>query len=365
MAPDEKYMEVKPSPLGKLYAEVIIPLYLPRNYTWSVPPHLVGKVQPGVRVEVVLGKNKKYAGIVRSLSPSPPGAYETKDILNVLDPEPILFHRQLQLWDWIASYYACTEGEVMAAALPAHFKLSSETILIYLEEYGDDFSALDHEEYLVAEALLLRKELKITEIQEILDSSHVYPVIRKLIDARVCVVWESIKDTYKPKTESVVQIEPLYSSEEQLSALLNNWGKAPRQMELLLAFLHFQRTEGTVRKKDLLEKSGSTDAQLKGLVEKGILRVEKKQVGRLPVLPRSVNIDFELTPHQREVLTQLQDQMRSHAVSLLHGVTSGGCGTRRDRPPHAVVRPRGRQPFSGGVSALWTSPEGAAITLRH
>ena len=324
MAPDEKHMEEKPSPLGRLYAEVIIPLYLPRNYTWSVPPHLVSKVQPGVRVEVVLGKNKKYAGIVRSLSPSPPGAYETKDILNVLDPEPILFHRQLQLWDWIASYYACTEGEVMAAALPAHFKLSSETILIYLEEYGDDFSALDHEEYLVAEALLLRKELKITEIQEILDSSHVYPVIRKLIDARVCVVWESIKDTYKPKTESVVQIEPLYSSEEQLSALINNWGKAPRQMELLLAFLHFQRTEGTVRKKDLLEKSGSTEAQLKGLVEKGILRVEKKQVGRLPVLPRSVNIDFELTPHQREVITQLQDQMRSHAVSLLHGVTSGG-----------------------------------------
>ena len=46
----------------------------------------------------------------------------------------------------------CSEGEVMAAALPAHFKLSSETILVYNEEFGDDFSTLDHDEYLVGEA---------------------------------------------------------------------------------------------------------------------------------------------------------------------------------------------------------------------
>ena len=28
----------------------------------------------------------------------------------------------------------------MAAALPAHFKLSSETILVYNDETGDDFT---------------------------------------------------------------------------------------------------------------------------------------------------------------------------------------------------------------------------------
>ena len=55
----------------------------------------------------------------------------------------------------------------MAAALPAHLKLSSETILIYNEEYGEDFSDLDDEEYLLAEALLIKKELKITEVQQV------------------------------------------------------------------------------------------------------------------------------------------------------------------------------------------------------
>ena len=90
-----------------------------------------------------------------------PEFFEPKDILNVLDAEPVIFEQQLQLWEWIASYYMCSEGEVMAAALPAHFKLSSETILIFNEEYGDDFSALDHDEYMVGEALLIKKELKL------------------------------------------------------------------------------------------------------------------------------------------------------------------------------------------------------------
>jgi primosomal protein N' (replication factor Y) len=72
-----------------------------------------------------------------------------------------VFEQQLKLWEWMASYYMCSEGEVMAAALPAHFKLSSETILVYNEEYGDDFSALDHDEYIIGEALLIKKELSL------------------------------------------------------------------------------------------------------------------------------------------------------------------------------------------------------------
>jgi primosomal protein N' (replication factor Y) (superfamily II helicase) len=146
-----------------MYAEVIIPLALPKNYTWQIPVQFRETLQPGCRVEVNLGKSKKYAGVVKRIHVEKPQNYGTKDILNVLDPEPIVQGFQLDMWKWMASYYMCTEGEVMAAALPAHFKLSSETILIYNEEFGDDFSTLDNEEYLVAEALLMKHELKLTE----------------------------------------------------------------------------------------------------------------------------------------------------------------------------------------------------------
>ena len=185
------------------FAEIIIPLALPKNYTWSGPPHLLDAVKPGCRVEVNLGKNKKYAGIVKKLHDEKPEFFEPKEILNVLDVEPVVFEQQLKLWEWMAAYYMCSEGEVMAAALPAHFKLSSETVLIYNEEYGDDFSALDHDEYLGGEALLIKKELKLTEVQQILDSSHVYPVINRLIQKKVCFVWEALKQTYTRKKRNL------------------------------------------------------------------------------------------------------------------------------------------------------------------
>jgi primosomal protein N' (replication factor Y) (superfamily II helicase) len=307
-----------------MFAEIVIPLSLPKNYTWSVPANLVSQVMPGIRVEVVLGKNKRYSGVVKRLHTDKPEFFETKDILNVLDSQPILFPEQLQLWEWIASYYMCSEGDVMAAALPSYFKLSSETVLVFNEEYGDDFSALDHDEYLVAEALLLKKELKITEVQQLLDSSHVYPVIKRLIEKKVCFVWESLKDSYSPKKETYVLLSPQYDDEEKLSELLNNWSRAPKQMELLLAYLHYSKTEGEVTKAALLKKSGATDAQLKALVDKNILWIEKRQVDRLRSLPRAVNIDFELTAAQSVALEKVREILRDKPVCLLHGVTSSG-----------------------------------------
>ena len=138
-----------------LFAEIVIPLALPKNYTWSVPASMQATISVGCRVVVNLGKNKKYAGIVKRLHHDKPELFEPKEILDLLDTSPVVFEEQLQLWEWIAAYYMCSEGEVMAAALPAHFKLSSETVIVFNDEYGDDFSALDHDEFLVGEALRL------------------------------------------------------------------------------------------------------------------------------------------------------------------------------------------------------------------
>ena len=147
----------------------------------------------------------------------------------------------------------CSEGEVMAAALPTHLKLSSETILIYNEEYGDDFSDLDNEEYLVAEALLIKKELRLTEVQLVSDIIHVYPLIKRLIEKKVCFVWEAFNDKYKEKKENYIILNPDYNNDEKLSELLNN-SKAPKQMELLLSFLHFIKTQGEVSQTRAFEK---------------------------------------------------------------------------------------------------------------
>src|SRR3954464_4100377 len=254
-----------------MYAEVIIPLALPKNYTWQIPDQMIDLLSIGCRVEVNLGKNKKYAGVVKRIHNEKPTSFEPKDIINVLDTEPVIQRYQLQFWEWLAEYYMCSEGEVMAAALPAHFKLSSETIIVYNEEFGDNFSDLENEEYLVAEALLMKHELRITEVQQILDVTHVYPIVNRLIGKKVCFVWESLKQTFNPKKESFIILNSEYDNEEKLSELLNNWGRAPKQMELLLSYLHLMKTQGEVTKNELLKKSNASDAQLKALVDKEIL----------------------------------------------------------------------------------------------
>jgi primosomal protein N' (replication factor Y) (superfamily II helicase) len=312
---------------GGFFAGIIIPLALPKTFTWSVPQHLRDTVKVGCRVEVNLGKSKKYAGVVKRLHRNKPEFVEPKEILNLLDVEPVVYEQQLKLWEWMAAYYMCSEGEVMAAALPAHFKLSSETILVYNEEYGDDFSALDHDEYIVGEALLIKKELNLTEVQQLLDSSHVYPVINRLIQKKVCYVWEALKQTYTAKKETYVMLNQPYDKEEELEKLLNEDKKlqrAEKQMELLLSYLYLVKTEGEVTKAELLKKSGTTDAQLKGLVDKKILWTEKRNVDRLQFLPRDIKVDFELSPAQEKALQEIQLSFNSKDVCLLHGITSSG-----------------------------------------
>ncbi|MCY7292307.1 MAG: primosomal protein N', partial [Ferruginibacter sp.] len=113
-------------PTSGYWAEIILPLALPNVYTYSVPVQMISAAQPGCRAEVLFGKNKKYAGIIKKLiTVEPP--YKTKPLLNILDDTPLIYPQQLKLWQWMSEYYMCTEGEVMAAALPANFKLSSET----------------------------------------------------------------------------------------------------------------------------------------------------------------------------------------------------------------------------------------------
>lgn len=305
------------------WVEVILPLALPKTYTYAVTENLIHKVQIGSRAEVVFGKNKKYAGIIKSISNQKP-AYETKALLNVIDDDPVIYPKQLEFWKWISEYYMCTEGEVMAAALPTHLKLSSEAILIYNEEYGEDFSALDDEEYLLAEALLIKKELKITEVQQISNIIHVYPLIKRLIEKKVCFVWESLTDKYKEKKENFVLLNPQFSSDEKLSQLMDEFGRAPKQLELLLSFLHLSKTEGEVSQSELLKKSGASAAQLKSLQDKNILFVERRSTDRIPSLPKKMEVNFELNISQKKALQEIDTVFEKKEVCLIHGVTSSG-----------------------------------------
>ena len=308
---------------GAAYAEIIIPLALPKNYTWSIPPEFQNIAKPGLRAEVQL-KNKRYSGIIKQIIQQKPKDFEPRPLHNILDDEALLYQQQLQLWQWIADYYMCSEGEVMQAAMPSNLKLSSETILVWNDEHNEDFTNLSDREYIVAEALSLKKELKLSEVQELLDSSQVYPVIKKLIEKNVAHVWEELKEKYKEKNETYIILHPQYRDEDKLADLLNSTPRAPKQMELLMSYLHLIRNENEVTQSSLLKKSNATTAQLKGLLDKNILIAEKRSINRIHSLPKNVLIDFELSDAQQIAFNQIKKSFEEKQVCLLHGATASG-----------------------------------------
>ena len=106
-----------------MFVDVILPLPLDGFFTYSVPQPWGEQVKIGIRVLVPFGRSKTYVGIVAKTHKGPlPSDFQIKDILQVMDAEPILLDSQLHLWQWIADYYMSPIGEVYKAALPSGLK---------------------------------------------------------------------------------------------------------------------------------------------------------------------------------------------------------------------------------------------------
>ncbi|MBR6017702.1 MAG: primosomal protein N' [Paludibacteraceae bacterium] len=98
--------------------DVILPLAIRDTYTYLVPDDMPNP-QPGMRVLVPLAK-KQLTGIVLRAHTEPlPETIHLRAIIALLDEQPAVGAGQLALWQWIAAYYMCPIGDVMAAALPA------------------------------------------------------------------------------------------------------------------------------------------------------------------------------------------------------------------------------------------------------
>ncbi len=119
------------------FADIIVPLSLPRLFTYRVPELLSPFVKPLQRVIVPFGKRKRYTGIIHSVHENPPKGYEARYIDEILEISPVINPSHLKFWEWMAEYYMCSLGEVMQAALPAGLKLSSETVFKALKKLED------------------------------------------------------------------------------------------------------------------------------------------------------------------------------------------------------------------------------------
>lgn len=312
----------------KKYVDVILPLPLPKSFTYALPDEGADQVQPGCRVVVPFGRKKFYTAIVRNVHYYAPADYEVKEISTVLDASPILLPRQFKFWQWLADYYLCTQGDVYKAALPSGLKLESETIV----EYNPDFEAegpLPEREQKILDRLSVEPEQSVTKLEKETGIKNILPVIKSLLDKEALFVKEEMRRTYKPKTETRVRLAAEAAGEERLKELFDELARAPKQLALLMKYIELSGVLGSaslkeVGKKELLKRAGVSPAVFNGLVDKRVFEVYQQEIGRLNALPgKTVELNA-LNEFQQQAYEEVVRSFREKNVTLLNGVTSSG-----------------------------------------
>lgn len=314
--------------LSDLFVKVILPLALPESYTYSVPKELVDAVKIGIRVEVSL-KNKLYSAIVSEILENIKLDYKTKDIIAVLDSDPLVTESQLQFWHWMANYYCCTLGEVMNVAMPASLKLESETKVILDGDINDVSHLLSDEEYLIAEALSIQNELTILQIQGILNKKSIFPILRSLIDKRIISIKEELIEKFKPKMVNYMTLnEPYLDNPNLLSEAFDLVIKSDKQTKALLAFVQLSRNKTfSIPVSEICQLAGVDTVTVQTLAKKKIFTIEKKRYSRIglnAIEEQETQALQPLNQYQTEAFGKILKNFNSQKPVLLHGITGSG-----------------------------------------
>ncbi|EKT4552790.1 primosomal protein N' [Flavobacterium psychrophilum] len=306
------------------FIQVILPLTLPQTFTYSVSEAEFEYLKIGMRVAVPFGKSKFYTGLVLELHHNAPTLYEAKEIHQIVDQKPIVTEVQLQHWQWIASYYMCTLGEVFRCALPSALQLESETIISAKKDFIINENELSDEEYLLVEALKQQSSLKISEVTSVLNKKKVLPIIQQLLAKNVITLQEEMIEEYKPKLVRYIRLFSQFNSNDKLEELLLVLKNAQKQKEILLSYFQLQATtKKPISVKGLTEFSGGTLAVIKALIDKEIFEEYYIQEDRVSF--DDVNISqIVLSEPQNKALSAIETVFASKEVCLLHGITASG-----------------------------------------
>jgi len=308
------------------FADVILPVPVPRTYTYLIPDDV--SVQVGSRVIVQFGPKKIYTGLVANVKDDHVSVEKAKDILEVLDTEPIVNSLQIGFFGWLANYYLCTMGEVMNAAIPAGLKLSSESYVHINQEVEWLDQPQNEREDLLLEHLAY-KEMSVKEVGDLLALKRPQTLIKSLADRKMVHLYEKVKDKYSPKTEKRVRLADTYTKELNLEELFDDLEKKPKQVDVLLAYL--QRVPATESEK--ANRTGISRSQLsqhcslssiKTLTKLGILEEWEETVSRLPPLDTSGITTPKLSDLQQLTYREVEQVFEKKNTALLRGITGSG-----------------------------------------
>lgn len=312
------------------FVDAILPLPIPRLFTYRVPKELEALVAIGCRIVVPFGKSKILTAVIHAIHNTPPQEYEAKYIIDLLEDEPSINEVQLKFFQWLANYYLCTLGEVMQAALPSGLKINTTSLVQRNPYFNDDEFVLSIEEQLLMQQLSTDAPVESAKLADLVGQKKLSKVLKALIDKEAVLLIDHIKEKFTPKIKKFVRLnQRLVEDEAALEMVFSKLEKKPKQLEVLIAYLRsvpaLENTEennsGLIYKE--LVSQGCSASSIKTLAKNDIIEIFNKEISRFEV--KTVSAEPKtLSSAQRKAKQEILTSYKSVNNVLIHGITGSG-----------------------------------------
>jgi len=309
------------------YAEVSVnsPAAQRRTFSYSVPDGL--DIEVGQAVWVPFG-DKILQGIVLELSPYP-AVEETREIIDVIEPQLVLSRYHIALARWISEYYLADPFDAIAMMLPPGFKRNALTFIATTPK-ADEVTDLTPPKSQLLEFVQKHGKMALRELEKALGKKKAQNIVAQMVKQGILsrsYELEPIK--IKAKTEPYLHLLTGVPEATQEAYRLRRQ-RAARQADLL-EFLC--QSPEPVSLAALRKSAGYSPTSLKALADKGFIRIEYVEVKREPISYRDITPSgpLSLTTAQKSAFEAIKASLSKASegdsqpdVFLLHGVTGSG-----------------------------------------
>ena len=290
------------------YVDVIVPLSVNDTYQYAIEKSK--KIQVGQRVVVQFGIKKQYTAIVVNVTNQKNKEFKIKNVISVLDKEPIITDKQIKFWKWISNYYIANIGDVMNAALPNSLKIASETKLSINNSFS---SKLNDREEEIFNLISKKPNISIKQLKDNLTFKNYFSLLNQMISKEIIDVYEYIGNKYSEKLISKVILNKV--DDNLLSSLTE-------KQKRLFDFLNSNQDESVLV--DLIHKSNMSRSIFKSLEKKNVIKIKKVSISRISNFSKKIIPTHELSFDQKVAFDEINENFKEKNVCLLHGVTSSG-----------------------------------------